>query len=112
MIKVIESTGRTLISINGIERIDESNGMELGRLIERQIKENHEIILNLNKVFYIDTEGFKILLSLKKKAELIEGKIRLMQLSGVLSDLFSLMGLCDKFDWATSDHLNDPAFAG
>jgi len=112
MIKVIESEGKTLISIADIERLDKSNVKEFGKLFKGHIKKNSQIIINLNKVFFIDTEGFKMLLSIKKEIEKIGGRLRLLQLTGALSELFNLMGLFDKFEWASAENLSDPAFAG
>ena len=111
MIRVIETDLRTLISIAEIERIDKSNVSEFGKMIKGHIKENAEIIINFNKVFYIDTEGFKMLLSIKRGLEKHGGRLKLMQLSGNLSDLFKLMGLSEKFEWVSSEQLTDPAFA-
>ena len=111
MIKVIETEVRTLISITDIERIDKSNAKEFGELFKSHIKKNAEIIINLNRVFFIDTSGFNMLLSTKKELKKVDGRLSLINLSGALSDLFNLMGLKDKFEWTSAECLTDPAFA-
>ncbi len=112
MLKITTHNKKVLISFNDLERIDVSNAKEISGKIESCIKAGTDILINLNKVFYIDTEGFKALTILKEKTEIIGGRMRLIQLSAALTDLFNLMGLCDKFEWASAEHLSDPAFAG
>ena len=110
MIRAIESKGKTLISIVDVQRIDKNNILELSNSLEGHIKKNHELFLNLNKVFFIDAEGFLSLLDIQKKAKKVSCTIKLFQISDALSELFNLMELYDKFEWASPEHLEDPAF--
>lgn len=109
MIRAIETKGKTLISIENVQRIDKQNINELTERLEGYVKKNHQLYLNLNKVFFIDAEGFLRLLELQKKAKKADCSIKLFQISDALSELFNLMELYDKFEWANPEHV-DPAF--
>ena len=111
MYKVTENNGKVYIKLQDIKRIEKSNANELESFIGGYFKQNCQVLLDINNVFYIDTDGFKILLSLKLKAEQLGGRMYLIQLKGALLELFNVIGLSENFEWLPVDISSDPALS-
>lgn len=96
--------GSSLLQINE-ERIDAHNSQQLKDTILRQLEQgNLQLIVQLQKVRFIDSSGLGALLSGHKNASLKSGALKLVQLQPQVLSMFELTRLNRVFEiYANTD---------
>jgi anti-anti-sigma factor len=100
-IAIVELTGEFTLGKGGVGRpLDlhghrlEDLGQTLGGLLDRGV---HRMVLDLEKVRFIDSAGLGELVAWKKRALQLGGDVRLMRPRGRVHDLFELTALTRVF---------------
>ena len=99
-----EREGSTLIAIAD-ERVDGANAREFQNELEAAIDENdHAVILDLQRLFYISSAGLRVILLTAKALGRREAKLVVCALSEPVREIFAISG----FDKIISVHPSVP----
>ena len=100
-VAVVELSGEFTLGRSGVARpLDlhghrlEDLGQTLGSLLERGTK---RLVLDLDKVRFIDSAGLGDLVAWKKRAVQVGGDVKLLRPSKRIRDLFDLMAMTRVF---------------
>ena len=106
--KVLGIVGALEIELKGTNRIallelsgqiDSYTSEEITKIIEAHVdKGNFKVIVDLNKVDYLDSSGLSALINAKIKLSKRQGDLRLVGLKGKAKEVFELAGLLDMFE--------------
>ena len=89
---VSEVTSVTIIEVKG--RIDSMNANELGEALAGEISlGKKQIVLDLSQVSYMSSAGLRELVAAYRKAQDIEGDMRIAQPSSRVLDVLEMSGL-------------------
>ena len=92
-----EQGGIVILSING--EIDLYNAPELKEAIQKLVDEKkNKIIVNLDRVSYVDSSGIGALISSFSNLKKQEGSLRICNVSGSVRKVFELTKLTTFFD--------------
>jgi anti-sigma B factor antagonist len=87
----------TIVDLNG--RVDSSSAGALAEKLASLIEaRRRQLVVNLDRVDYISSAGFRVLLVASRLAEAAEGKLALCGLSPDLQKLFSLASFTELFE--------------
>ena len=87
-----------IVDIEGKITIGEGDMVLRDRVVDLLDKGSHAIVLNLEKVTYMDSPGIGELVACYKRAAEAGAKLKLLNPSGRVSDLLSLTKLQQVFD--------------
>jgi anti-anti-sigma factor len=86
-----------VVSIEG--RLDTTNYGELEhQLSSLTEKQEHIILLNLEKLEYISSSGLRILLMFLKKIKAAEGRFMLCSMTAEIKEIFEISGFINIFE--------------
>lgn len=104
-----ERNGVSICRIDG--EIDINSAVEVKRAIDRLIRDKKpKIVINMDKVAYIDSSGLATLVELLKNFRKYGGKLKLSGLSEKVKSLFEITKLEKLFDIAQSEEEAVSAF--
>jgi anti-sigma B factor antagonist len=87
----------TIVDVNG--RVDSSSAGALAEKLTSLIEAGRrQLVVNLDRVDYISSAGFRVLLVASRLAEAAEGKLALCGLSPDLQKLFALASFTELFE--------------
>ena len=87
-----------VVDIEGKITIGEGDMVLRDRVVELLDKGNHQIVLNLEKVTYMDSAGIGELVACYKRAKEKGGTVKLLNPSGKVLDLLTLTKLEEVFE--------------
>ena len=87
-----------VVDINGKITIGEGDVVLRDRVVELLEKGTHHIVLNLEKVSYMDSAGIGELVACYKRAKEKGGTVKLLNPSGKVLDLLTLTKLEEVFE--------------
>ncbi len=107
-INVREEKDWKIIDLDG--KLNEVSSQALVQEIDTQLNNNNtKIILNLEKLNFVNSSGLGSLISIVKRVAQNNGKVRLTNLQVFISDLFEITKLTNIFDIKATveDAIND-----
>jgi len=87
-----------VVDINGKITIGEGDMVLRDRVVELLDRGHHQIVLNLEKVTYMDSAGIGELVACYKRAKEKGGTVKLLNPSGKVLDLLTLTKLEEVFE--------------
>lgn len=87
-----------IVDIDGKITIGEGDMVLRDRVVDLLEKGNHHIVLNLEKVTYMDSAGIGELVACYKRAKEKGGNVKLLSPSGKVLDLLTLTKLEEVFE--------------
>lgn len=101
-IKLEEKNGVSVFRLTG--DVDINTAPDVKATLDRDIKSGmKKIVINLEGVGYIDSSGLATLVEVLKNIRVIEGKLKLTNLSDKVRGLFEITKLDKLFDVAASE---------
>ncbi len=92
---VIRKDNISIITIGG--SLDAKTSPGFGSKLEREVKKTDYIIINMEKLDYISSAGFGVLININEILKKRKGELRLCLLNGKIKKIFKLLGFSHLF---------------